>query len=708
MSYYQFQPGSYPSDYDHHRFSSFSSSHDNYGSRGNSIGHLRPIDNWDLSKLVPFKKDFYTEHPDVSSLSDSEVYRIRQASQITLEGYDSHKYKPIQHFNEAPFPPSIMTVLDSAGFTNPTPIQSQGWPIALSGRDVVGCAETGSGKTLAFILPAIVHILAQPPLSHRDGPIALVLAPTRELAVQIQTEADKFRGTGVRTICLYGGTSRGPQIGMLRRGAEIVVATPGRLIDMLEGGITDLARVTYLVLDEADRMLDMGFEPQIRSIISQIRPDRQTLMWTATWPKAIQGLAASFLNDPVKINIGSMDLRTNHNVEQHIEVCEDPEKCSKLYGLLGKLLMVPALAPDGRARDGKVLVFVETKRGADMLTRTLACAGFPATAIHGDKTQMERDTAIARFRTGQAKLLIATDVAARGLDVKNISCVVNFDMPKEIESYIHRVGRTGRAGEKGLAYTFFTEKDAKLAPELIALLEEAGQEVPRELYDMAPARRGGFSGRGGRGMFRGAKRPFGGHDSMRQYNPPPEKYRREDSRGGYNDSSDGYRRYPSPPPVPVPPPIALPSEQSASSSSSSSGYGKSYGYDSYGRSDDRYRRNSRSRSRDRSRSRSRSRSRDRSRGRYGDDYSYNSFYSRQSSYRRDSYDRDDKFARYDEYDVDRNKNDRRSGSKSRDRSRDRSRSHHSRHHHHHRHHHRRHQSSSSRSRSRSRSRSNSK
>lgn len=216
------------------------------------------------------------------------------------------------------------------GFSEPTSIQAQGWPIALSGRDMVGIASTGSGKTLSYILPAIVHINSQPKLGRKDGPIALVLAPTRELAQQIQQVADDFgHSSGIRNTCLYGGAPKGSQARDLDCGVEIVIATPGRLLDFLESGKTNLKRCTYLVLDEADRMLDMGFEPQIRKIIEQIRPDRQTLMWSATWPKEVKNLAEDFLKDYAQINVGSLQLSANHNILQIIDVCQDYEKENK-------------------------------------------------------------------------------------------------------------------------------------------------------------------------------------------------------------------------------------------------------------------------------------------------------------------------------------------------------------------------------------------
>ncbi|KAJ2286285.1 ATP-dependent RNA helicase dbp2, partial [Coemansia sp. RSA 2706] len=240
--------------------------------------------NWDSVSLPKFEKNFYVECESVAARSQQEVDDYRRQHEMTVTG-DSIP-KPITSFSEATFPSSVMTEIAKLGFESPTPIQSQGWPMALSGRDMVGIASTGSGKTLAYTLPGIVHINAQPLLQPGDGPIVLILAPTRELAVQIQTECNKYGANSrIRNTCVYGGTSRGPQARDLRRGVEICIATPGRLIDMLQSGATNLRRVTYLVLDEADRMLDMGFEPQIRKIVDQIRPDRQTLMWSATWPK---------------------------------------------------------------------------------------------------------------------------------------------------------------------------------------------------------------------------------------------------------------------------------------------------------------------------------------------------------------------------------------------------------------------------------------
>lgn len=311
---------------------------------------VKPV--WDLGNLEPIEKDFYKPHVDVEGRSEEAVEMFRSTKEITVSG--NNVPRPNQVFDEGNFPDHVMTIVKEQGFIEPTGIQAQGWPIALSGRDMVGIASTGSGKTLAYMLPAAVHIVHQQRIQRGDGPIALILAPTRELAQQIQSVAQAYNAHGtIRNTCLFGGSPKGPQARDLERGVEIVIATPGRLIDFLERGTTNLRRCTYLVLDEADRMLDMGFEPQIRKIIEQIRPDRQVLMWSATWPKEIQALAEDFLTDYVKVNIGSLNLSANNNIKQIIEVCEEHEKEGKLTHLLKEI---------ASERDNKVIVFVETKK----------------------------------------------------------------------------------------------------------------------------------------------------------------------------------------------------------------------------------------------------------------------------------------------------------------------------------------------------------
>eukprot|EP00066_Takifugu_rubripes_P012727 XP_011601993.1 PREDICTED: probable ATP-dependent RNA helicase DDX17 [Takifugu rubripes] len=372
-----------------------------FGNPGDRLRKKR----WDLDELPKFEKNFYSEHPEVQRMSQSELEDYRRKKEITIRG--SGCPKPIIKFHQAHFPQYVMDVLLEQNFKEPTPIQAQGFPLALSGRDMVGIAQTGSGKTLSYLLPAIVHINHQPYLERGDGPICLVLAPTRELAQQVQQVAyDYGKSSRIKSTCVYGGAPKGPQIRDLERGVEICIATPGRLIDFLEAGKTNLRRCTYLVLDEADRMLDMGFEPQIRKIVDQIRPDRQTLMWSATWPKEVRQLAEDFLKDYVQINVGALELSANHNILQIVDVCLENEKDNKLIQLMEEIMA---------EKENKTIIFVETKKRCDDITRRMRRDGWPAMCIHGDKSQPERDWVLAEFRSGKAPILIATDVASRGL-----------------------------------------------------------------------------------------------------------------------------------------------------------------------------------------------------------------------------------------------------------------------------------------------------
>ncbi|XP_050672099.1 ATP-dependent RNA helicase p62 isoform X2 [Leptidea sinapis] len=385
--------------------------------------------NWDSMSLQPFNKDFYNPPPSVLNRSPYEVEEYRNQHEITISGVDVPN--PIQKFDEANFPDYVMQGISNMGYNDPTPIQAQGWPIAMSGKNLVGIAQTGSGKTLAYILPAIVHINNQPPVRRGDGPVALVLAPTRELAQQIQQVATDFGNAAyVRNTCIFGGAPKREQARDLERGVEIVIATPGRLIDFLEKGTTNLQRCTYLVLDEADRMLDMGFEPQIRKIIDQIRPDRQTLMWSATWPKEVKKLAEDYLGDYMQINIGSMQLSANHNILQIVDICQEHEKENKLNTLLQEI-------GDGHDAGTKIIIFVETKRKVENITRNIRRYGWPAVCMHGDKTQQERDDVLNQFKQGRASILVATDVAARGLEALASYCVLLDYCPKLMGMLLH-------------------------------------------------------------------------------------------------------------------------------------------------------------------------------------------------------------------------------------------------------------------------------
>ncbi|CAA9997370.1 unnamed protein product [Nesidiocoris tenuis] len=486
-----------------------------------------------MATLEPFKKEFYVPSATVMSRedlihsiiidyhcrSDEEIEAYRQAKSITLNG--DRIPPPIMNFDEVNLPEYVMAEIKKQGYDNPTPIQAQGWPIALSGLDMVGIAQTGSGKTLAYILPAILHINNQPRIRPRDGPIALILAPTRELAQQIQQVAADFGShTDVRNTCVFGGAPKGSQARDLERGVEIVIATPGRLIDFLEKGTTNLKRCTYLVLDEADRMLDMGFEPQIRKIIEQIRPDRQVLMWSATWPKEVRNLAEEFLTSYVQLNIGSLELAANHNIQQIVDICDEYEKPGKLCDLLTDIM---------REEENKTIIFVETKRSVDEITRTINRNGWRANSIHGDKSQQDRDAVLQDFRSGRVNILVATDVAARGLDVEDVKFVINYDYPSSSEDYVHRIGRTGRSKRTGTSYTFFTTGNARQAKDLISVLEEAKQEMNPKLLELAEMAKAGVFGKPRSSRFSGKDRGSRGG--------PPER------RGGRsNDRSRGRDR----------------------------------------------------------------------------------------------------------------------------------------------------------------------
>ncbi|XP_037907783.1 ATP-dependent RNA helicase dbp2-like [Hermetia illucens] len=503
--------------------------------RGERLRRIR----WEEVELTPFRKNFYEPCASVMERPAEEVDHFLKRNEITLKGKTIPS--PCMEFTETNFPDYVMNEFKKQGFKKPTAIQAQGWPIALSGRDMVGIAQTGSGKTLAYVLPAVVHINNQPRLQRGDGPIALILAPTRELAQQIQQVANDFGScTHVNNTCIFGGAPKHTQARDLERGVEIVIATPGRLIDFLERDTTNLKRCTYLVLDEADRMLDMGFEPQIRKIIEQIRPDRQVLMWSATWPKEVRNLAEEFLDNYIQINVGSLNLSANHNILQIVDVCEEFEKESKLVKLLTEI---------SSETETKTIIFVETKRRVDDITRAISRQGWKACAIHGDKSQQERDYVLNAFRTGRQTILVATDVAARGLDVEDVKFVINYDYPSNSEDYVHRIGRTGRSNNFGTAYTLFTVANAAKAGDLVQVLREANQVINPRLSEMGKFG-SGFGKNRGRFQNRGAGRMGnGGMRDVRAYNNPGD--RMAITNGGPRDygKMNGYS-------VPVPKPLA--------------------------------------------------------------------------------------------------------------------------------------------------------
>ncbi|KAE8674293.1 DEAD-box ATP-dependent RNA helicase 37 [Hibiscus syriacus] len=401
---------------------------------------------------------------------------------IPVETSGENVPPPVNTFAEIDLGEVMNQNIRRCKYVKPTPIQRHAIPIALAGRDLMACAQTGSGKTAAFCFPIISGIMREqyvqrPRVGRAVYPLALILSPTRELSCQIHDEAKKFSyQTGVKVVVAYGGAPINQQLRELERGVDILVATPGRLVDLLERARLSLMMIRYLALDEADRMLDMGFEPQIRKIVEQMdmpnRGVRQTMLFSATFPREIQRLASDFLSNYIFLTVGRVGSSTDLIV-QRVEFVLESDKRSHLMDLLH------AQRENGaHGKQALTLVFVETKKGADSLEHWLCINGFPATTIHGDRTQQERELALRSFKTGKTPILVATDVAARGLDIPHVAHVVNFDLPNDIDDYVHRIGRTGRAGKSGLATAFFNEGNLSMARPLAELMQEANQEVP--------------------------------------------------------------------------------------------------------------------------------------------------------------------------------------------------------------------------------------
>jgi ATP-dependent RNA helicase DDX5/DBP2 len=505
----------------------------------NNVNHSRLI----LNKFSTHLQENNEENINIEiDLKSKLINDFRTLHEIRVKGEDSADFDPIIDFESTPFAPSLKRVLKSEGFTEPTATQAQSWPIAFAKRDVISVARTGSGKTCGFLLPAFHKLMLEsdsepvervpfvrenqrgrrPTSNNRSrlgrSPKVLVLAPTRELTLQIESEAQKYsRATGLSALCLYGGTPKGPQIRQLRSGTDIIVATPGRCNDLAEMGLLDLSKISYLVLDEADRMLDMGFEPQIRQIIDQLQENRQSLFFTATWPREVQNLAKDFVTNPIQINIGdSNGLNANKAITQHVIVLRPNEKIKKLGSLLEDMNenedKHPKFIP-------KSIIFVARKSDCDDLADILADSGYAVDTLHGDMSQAMRSKAMDRFRRGQLRILVATDVAARGLDVKDIETVINYDFPvgsSGVEDYVHRIGRTARGDRTGVSYTFITHNDRLRSSELINVMKRCDQIIPPELEAMVPRNGGGerksnySRGGGSRGGYQGGNRNSGG------------------------------------------------------------------------------------------------------------------------------------------------------------------------------------------------------
>ena len=468
-----------------------------------------PVIDHEKVEYEPFRKNFYTEPSEVAAMTPEEVADLRhEMDGIKVKPDDVPR--PVTKWAQMGLLQATMDVFQKVGYSRPTSIQAQAIPIAESGRDLIGVAKTGSGKTLGFGIPMIRHILDQRPLKPSDGPIGLILAPTRELSLQIKNELKPFlKASGIKIECAYGGDPISDQIAMIKRGGiHVLCATPGRLIDLLQsnsGRVLSFRRITYVILDEADRMFDMGFEPQVMKILANVRPDRQTILFSATFPKNMAALARKALNKPAEVIIGGRS-KVAPEITQVISLVQPSyeKKISKLLLHLGQLF-----AEDENAQ---VLVFTEKQETAeDLLSKLFKAKYYSVNTIHGAKDQTDRNEAINDFKQGVLSVLIATSVAARGLDVPGLAMVFNFDCPTHLEDYVHRCGRTGRAGNKGTAITLLEDPgQERFAVHIVKALKESDTAVPEGVQKMADtflekAKAGTekfFGGFGGKGLDR--------------------------------------------------------------------------------------------------------------------------------------------------------------------------------------------------------------
>ncbi|KAJ5232359.1 hypothetical protein N7468_005315 [Penicillium chermesinum] len=468
---------------------SYGGSGGNYGGGGGAQARGSGDGQWRDGKHIPGPANARVERELFGVPNDPS----KQQTGINFANYDDipveasgHEVpEPVNTFTNPPLDDHLISNIKLASYVTPTPVQKYSIPIVMNGRDLMACAQTGSGKTGGFLFPILSQAFQNGPSAvpaqasgqfsygrqRKAYPTSLILAPTRELVSQIFDEARKFAyRSWVRPCVVYGGADIGSQLRQIERGCDLLVATPGRLVDLIERGRISLVNIKYLVLDEADRMLDMGFEPQIRRIVEgEDMPrveDRQTLMFSATFPRDIQMLARDFLKDYIFLSVGRVG-STSENITQKVEYVEDHDKRSVLLDILHT-----------HGTTGLTLIFVETKRMADSLSDFLINQRFPATAIHGDRTQRERERALEFFRNGRCPILVATAVAARGLDIPNVTHVINYDLPTDIDDYVHRIGRTGRAGNTGIATAFFNRGNRGVVRDLLELLKEAHQEVP--------------------------------------------------------------------------------------------------------------------------------------------------------------------------------------------------------------------------------------
>ncbi|KAK4687220.1 ATP-dependent RNA helicase DDX46/PRP5, partial [Tremellales sp. Uapishka_1] len=468
-----------------------------------------PAPDHDSIDYEPFKKNFYSAPMEVEDMTDEETELLRLVMDgIKIRGTGAPK--PVFNWGAFGLPTGCIDIIKKNGWEKPTPIQAQSIPAIMSGRDVIGVARTGSGKTISFLLPLFRHIKYQRPLNGGEGPIAIIMAPTRELAMQIFKEAKPFmKVLNLKAACCYGGSPISEDISSLKKGAEVVVCTPGRMIDLLtanSGRVTNLRRVTYLTLDEADRMFDMGFQPQIMKIIQNIRPDAQKVFFSATFPKEIESLVMGIYKNkterPLEITVGGRSV-VAAEIDQRVKVIDQDQKFDELLRILGDIGVETK-----ETEDFRTLIFVDRQEGADDLFRELLQKGYVCASLHGGKDQVDRDEAITNFKNGDVPIIVATSVAARGLDVKELKLVLNYDCPNHMEDYVHRAGRTGRAGNKGTCITFITPDQEKFSVDIVRAMQASNAFVPPDMLEMsnsflakiksgkAKAAGNGFSGKG--------------------------------------------------------------------------------------------------------------------------------------------------------------------------------------------------------------------
>ncbi|KAG0681800.1 mRNA splicing protein prp28 [Pichia californica] len=466
------------------------------------IGIIPIKDSYDYSLDLPFRKrnninnfdGFHWSKKPLDKMSTRDWRIFKEDFDITVKGNTSDEM--IRNWKESSIPKLIIDNLERLHYNEPTPIQRAAIPLGLKGRDIVGIAETGSGKTLAFLIPAISYVMNLPPVRPLESPYVLIIVPTRELAQQIEFETQKFMNRlNFNVASIVGGHSYDENVSKLEKGVEILIGTPGRLLDILEKKIIELNRCFFLIADEADRMIDMGFEKQVKGLLDQLPPGnenpfpinggiprRTTMMFTATLPPSIEKLMSTYLTDPITITVGNSENAVESVIQQAIQVPDDDDKRMSILRniLVGRNLYRPP-----------IIIFVNYQKTCDILGTFLTSLRFKPAILNGSKNQTQREEAISRMKSGDANVLVATDVAARGIDIPNVSLVINYQMTKNISEYVHRIGRTGRAGQSGTAITLWNlETDAEVLLDLKNMISNSSisicpDDLKRAVYTQA-------------------------------------------------------------------------------------------------------------------------------------------------------------------------------------------------------------------------------